>query len=124
MSLFNRIFGGGDAPVYPTDELNINGKSLKLSRQILFADLDAFDLDANFTPDVRLADGVVSLTNGDDDGVYYGLSWSIVTRKKNSGYIHSTCKFTVGTSGIKFNSDTALPTYPVGEEQFLNGGEL
>lgn len=31
MSLFNRIFGGGDAPVYPTDELNINGKSLKLS---------------------------------------------------------------------------------------------
>ena len=31
MSLFNRIFGGGDAPFYPTDELNINGKSLKLS---------------------------------------------------------------------------------------------
>lgn len=86
--------------------------------------LDAFDLDANFTPDVRLADGVVSLTNGDDNGVYYGMAWSIVTRKKNSGYIHSTCQLTVGNSGIKFNSDTALPTYPVGEEQFLNGGEL
>lgn len=31
MSLFKRIFGGNDVPAYPTDELNINGKSLKLS---------------------------------------------------------------------------------------------
>ena len=31
MSFFKRLFGGADAPTYPTDELQINGKSLKLS---------------------------------------------------------------------------------------------
>ena len=31
MSFFKQLFGGADAPTYPTDELQINGKSLKLS---------------------------------------------------------------------------------------------
>ena len=86
--------------------------------------LDAFDIEGNWTPLVSLTDGVISVTNGNDESVYYGLSWSIVTRKKNSGYIHSSCKLSSFSGGMTFNSDTALPTYPVGEEQFLNGGEL
>lgn len=51
----------------------------------------------------------------------------IISRKTDAGYSHSTC--TIADSGTfvfanNVPSDTALPTYPVGTEMFLNGGEL
>lgn len=45
----------------------------------------------------------------------------IVTRKVNDGFIHS--KATLGDGvGLDWNADAALPTYPIGENKFLNGG--
>lgn len=46
----------------------------------------------------------------------------IVTRKVNSGFIHS--KAVLGSAtGIANNANAALPTYPIGEQKFLNGGD-
>lgn len=47
----------------------------------------------------------------------------IVSDKKNSGWIHSACTLKV-TGTPDFNADAALPTYPTGTAQFLNGGDL
>ena len=47
----------------------------------------------------------------------------IVSDKKNSGWIHSACTLAVTGTPV-YNADTALPTYPTGTAQFLNGGEL
>lgn len=46
----------------------------------------------------------------------------IVTRKVNSGFIHS--KAVLGSAAnVANNANAALPTYPIGEQKFLNGGE-
>ena len=50
-----------------------------------------------------------------------GCGSVIVTRKTNAGFIHS--KATLGASvDLPYNANTALPSYPVGEAKFLNGG--
>ena len=56
----------------------------------------------------------------DDDPTAYGV---IVSEKVDSSWIHNTCTLTA-TTGAEFASDTALPTYPVGSEDYLNGGDL
>ena len=57
------------------------------------------------------------------DGSETGASGVIVSDKANGGWIHNTCVLKQYGAGMT-PSDTALPTYPVGTEQFLNGGEL
>lgn len=46
----------------------------------------------------------------------------IVTRKVNSGFIHSKAVLGSATN-VANNANAALPTYPIGEQKFLNGGE-
>lgn len=60
-------------------------------------------------------------------GGWVQCSGFIMSEKTDAGYRHSTC--TIADSGTFVFShnepaDTALPTYPVGTEMFLNGGEL
>lgn len=45
----------------------------------------------------------------------------IVTRKTNNGFEHSKAVLGSGTD-FDFSADVALPTYPIGENRFLNGG--
>lgn len=45
----------------------------------------------------------------------------ITTRKQDSGYIHSDAVLATPASP-QYTADVALPTYPVGEQKFLNGG--
>lgn len=86
--------------------------------------LAAFNLEGDFTPTVRLSSGNIQM-NGDtsDESELYGIQWSIVTRKENGSFIHSDCQLSNG-GGQKFAADVALPTYPSGSEQYLNGGDL
>lgn len=57
----------------------------------------------------------------DTDNNY--ASGVVVSDKVNGSWIHSDCTLKLqGTAA--FTSDVALPTYPVGSEQFLNGGDL
>lgn len=48
---------------------------------------------------------------------------SIFTKKTSAGFSHSNCVLDV-VANPDFSADVALPTYPVGNERFLNGGEL
>lgn len=83
----------------------------------------AFDVEGNISLKCLLAGGSLTiLLNVEDDTAFYGLSWPILTRKENGVFIHSTCQLT-GFGG-KFVSNEALPTYPTGDNAFLNGGNL
>lgn len=47
----------------------------------------------------------------------------IMSDKLNGSWVHSACTM-VGDKASDFNADTALPTYPTGAAQYLNGGDL
>lgn len=84
----------------------------------------AFDIEGDFTPAFAISGSSLQIRgNVNDDSEFYGLQWTIVTRKENGAFIHSDCAITA-TAGAKFAADVALPTYPVGSEMFLNGGDL
>lgn len=52
-----------------------------------------------------------------------GCGTVIVTRKTASGFIHS--KATLGAAvDLSFNASQALPSYPIGQAKFLNGGSV
>lgn len=52
-----------------------------------------------------------------------GCGTVIITRKTSSGFIHS--KATLGAAvGLSFNASQALPSYPIGQAKFLNGGSV
>lgn len=56
-------------------------------------------------------------------GSSVGSAGAIQTKKTDAGYIHSKCTL----SGSYYDTacaDVVLPSYPVGTEAFLNGGEL
>lgn len=83
----------------------------------------AFDIEGNIGLNCTLSDGNLSIhLNVSDESVFYGQDWSIITRKENGSFIHNTVKLT--GSGSMFASDVALPTYPTGNEAFLNGGDI
>lgn len=51
----------------------------------------------------------------------------IITKKTDAGYIHNSAVMEMTTSTTiraAHASDVVLPTYPVGSEMFLNGGEI
>lgn len=52
-----------------------------------------------------------------------GSSGAILSDKENGAWVHSTCVLS-GSEVYDYTSDVALPTYPTGSEQYLNGGEL
>lgn len=47
----------------------------------------------------------------------------IVSEKENGAWIHNDCVL-AGDDFYDYQANVALPTYPVGAEQFLNGGNL
>ena len=47
----------------------------------------------------------------------------IISDKENGQWIHSNCQMKVAFEPA-YTADDALPTYPVGSEQFLNGGDI
>ena len=48
---------------------------------------------------------------------------AILSDKENGAWVHSTCVLK-GANEYNYASDVALPTYPMGSEQYLNGGDL
>lgn len=80
-----------------------------------------FEVDANANTTLAFADGSITLTVS-GIGTKYASDY-IITRKENGAFVHSTSTLVV-SGDAEFASDVALPTYPVGTEQFLNGGDL
>lgn len=78
-----------------------------------------FVFEGNVIPTVTItAQSITVAVTGID--VCRGL---IFTKKTEAGYNHSNCVLS-SAADQNFASDVALPTYPSGSEQFLNGGDL
>lgn len=80
-----------------------------------------FEVDANATTTLSLESGSIKLTVSGLGSDY--ASDYIISRKENGAYVHSTATLIV-SGDADFTSDVALPTYPTGTQQFLNGGDL
>lgn len=48
----------------------------------------------------------------------------ILSQKVGGSWTHNSCVLSTGDIELHFSADVALPTYPVGSERFLNGGDL
>ena len=77
-----------------------------------------FELGGNVTPTIAVDGNNIKVTLA----AVANCCAFIVTRKQNDGFIHSKATLGAGT-GLSWNADAALPTYPIGENKFLNGGD-
>lgn len=80
-----------------------------------------FTITGNVTPTVSLSSYTISFADSTlaDDF----CSGVIVSEKIEGAWKHNRCQLN-GANGPAFNSNAALPTYPVGQQMFLNGGDL
>ena len=76
-----------------------------------------FETEGNAAPTVAVVENSITITLA----AIAGSCAFIVTRKTNDGFAHSKAILGAGTN-LSWNADAALPTYPVGENKFLNGG--
>lgn len=80
---------------------------------------DVFATEGNAEASLSVASNVISITLS----AIAGCCAVIVSKKTAGGYIHN--KAVLGdTYGFDNISNVALPTYPVGSQDFLNGGDL
>ena len=80
-----------------------------------------FTITGNVTPTVSLSTNTITFANqtlADDF-----CSGVIVSEKIEGAWKHNRCQMT-GALAPSYNSGQALPTYPTGEQMFLNGGDL
>ena len=77
-----------------------------------------FETEGNAAPSVAVVSNSITITLA----AIAGSCAFIVTRKTNDGFAHSKAVLGAGTN-LAWNADAALPTYPVGENKFLNGGD-
>lgn len=80
------------------------------------------DVDANTTLSYAIGDNGLTITLADSaKAVSHGVIKSVAV---NGSWNHSTCTLANRILDNEWSANVALPTYPVGTEQYLNGGEL
>ena len=80
-----------------------------------------FTIESNDTFEVSATASAISFEYaGSGSPLSYG---TIVSEKVDGAWVHNTCVLT-NEGDPQYTADVALPTYPVGNEQFLNGGDL
>lgn len=82
--------------------------------------------EGNTTGAASISSGTLTLSMAPADGDSAIASGFIVSVKENAGYKHSTCTLENAASGLysTASADVVLPTYPIGTQMFLNGGDL
>lgn len=81
-----------------------------------------FTVEGNVNVTFSATGGLAGIEPAFNSAAIYAAGY-IISEKTSAGWSHSKCKLTKhGTP--TFNADTALPTYPTGTAQFLNGGDL
>lgn len=80
-----------------------------------------FTVEGNVTPSVALSTNKITFT-ASLSGTYatYGI---IVSEKVEGAWKHNRCVLN-GSGDYDYTAEDALPTYPVGQQMFLNGGDL
>lgn len=80
---------------------------------------NVFAVEGNTAATISVASNVISISMNS----VANCCEVIVSLKTVDGYRHN--KAILGSvTGIDFNADTALPTYPVGAQDYLNGGDI
>ena len=111
MSDFGPVFFRVKVDTNLTDETAITAENVA----------SLFALEGNKTPSVELNGRRISFSIlTEDDNPSHGV---IVSDKVNGAWIHNKCTLE-NESDVDFTSSVALPTYPTGSQQFLNGGDL
>lgn len=80
---------------------------------------DVFAVEGNAVASIAIASNVISITLAS----VAGCCAVIVSKKNNGKYIHNEAVLGEG-SDFDAPSDAVLPTYPVGNENYLNGGDI
>lgn len=80
---------------------------------------DVFAVEGNAVASIAIAANVISITLAS----VAGDCAVIVSKKANGKYIHNEAVLGDG-SNFDAPSDAVLPTYPVGNENYLNGGDI
>lgn len=82
-----------------------------------------FATDGNGTAGISLNNNVITLTT--DHPASVTAAGFIVSDKVQGQWKHSTCVLErFGSIGFQYSAAVALPTYPQGENFYLNGGDL
>lgn len=73
-----------------------------------------------------ITESTLTLSMAPDDQDSAIASGFIVSAKESAGYKHSTCILQNASTGLynTQSADVVLPTYPIGSQMFLNGGDL
>ena len=85
--------------------------------------IDSFDVEGVGNVSMTLASGKLSIMVGKSTQTAMKNCGIIKSEKTSSGWKHNTCVLS-GDGNYEYPEIVSLPTYPVGTEQFLNGGEL
>lgn len=80
---------------------------------------DVFAVEGNASAPVSIASNVITITLNS----IAGCCAVIVSIKASGKYIHNNAQLGSG-NGFPYPSDEALPTYPVGAQNYLNGGDI
>lgn len=80
---------------------------------------DVFAVEGNAAASVSLASNVISITLA----TVANCCAVVISKKSANGYIHNEA-ILGSKAGNDFNADAALPTYPVGAQDYLNGGDI
>lgn len=114
-----------------TDIIRINIKASVADTTVITANnaSEIFDIDANAENliYINVAENKTQIVFGNANA-NYGAGGMIFTKAENGGFVHSSCVLRMMDSGdghyAAAAADIVLPTYPVGTEMFLNGGDL
>lgn len=80
---------------------------------------DVFAVEGNAAAVVSVASNVITITLA----AVANCCAVIISKKVSGGYVHNEA--VLGSlTGVDFNADAALPTYPVGAQDYLNGGDI
>lgn len=80
---------------------------------------DVFAVEGNAAATVSVASNVITITLA----AVANCCAVIISKKVSGGYVHNEA-ILGSVTGIDFNADAALPTYPVGAQDYLNGGDI
>lgn len=80
---------------------------------------DCFAIEGNAQAVISIASNVISIVLAD----IAGCSAVIISKKVNGEYIHNDAQLGDG-SAFDYAANVALPTYPTGNADFLNGGNI
>lgn len=79
----------------------------------------AFKIEGNVSATISIASNVISISLAS----VAGCCAVIVSKQANGKYVHNEARLG-NAAGLDWNADAALPTYPVGAQNYLNGGDI